>query len=93
VNLLNSVPLTPGGVGLVEGGMTASLHAAGLDVGTAAAVALSYRLVSYWLPLALTIPVTVQELATVTRRAAGCGVRRADGPLGLETSGSGSGQG
>jgi uncharacterized membrane protein YbhN (UPF0104 family) len=69
VNLLNSVPITPGGVGLVEGGMTASLHAAGLDVGTAAAVALSYRLVSYWLPLALTIPVTLQELATVTRRS------------------------
>ena len=36
--------------------MTASLHAAGLDLGTAAAVALSYRLVSYWLPLSLTIP-------------------------------------
>jgi uncharacterized membrane protein YbhN (UPF0104 family) len=70
VNLLNSIPLTPGGVGLVEGGMTASLHAAGLDLGTAAAVALSYRLVSYWLPLALTIPVTVQEVATVTRRSA-----------------------
>jgi uncharacterized membrane protein YbhN (UPF0104 family) len=69
VNLLNSIPLTPGGVGLVEGGMTASLHAAGLDVGTAAAVALSYRVVSYWLPLALTVPVTVQELATVTRRS------------------------
>jgi uncharacterized protein (TIRG00374 family) len=63
VNLLNSIPLTPGGIGLVEGGITASLTAFGLDLGIATAATLTYRLVSYWLPLAATIPVTLTQLA------------------------------
>jgi uncharacterized membrane protein YbhN (UPF0104 family) len=63
VNLLNSIPLTPGGIGLVEGGITATLTAFGLDLGSATAATLTYRLVSYWLPLAATIPVALTQLA------------------------------
>lgn len=62
-NLLNSIPVTPGGLGLVEGGLSASLIAAGLDLGTAAAATLAYRAVSYWLPLAASVPAALHHLA------------------------------
>jgi uncharacterized protein (TIRG00374 family) len=46
-----SVTPTPGGIVGSEAGLTAVLVAYGVETGTALAVALSYRLVSYWLPL------------------------------------------
>lgn len=46
-----SVTPTPGGLLGSEAGLTAVLMAYGVEGGTALAVALSYRLVSYWLPL------------------------------------------
>jgi len=49
--LLAQVPLTPGGLGVVEAGMTGSLALAGLTAGQAAVATLAYRLVSYWLLL------------------------------------------
>jgi uncharacterized membrane protein YbhN (UPF0104 family) len=69
VNLLNSIPVTPGGVGLVEGGMTASLVGFGLDLGTASAAAIVYRGVSYWLPLLGSVPVAIAQLAAAPRGA------------------------
>lgn len=42
---------TPGGVAGSEAGVTAVLVAYGIDPGVALAVALGYRLVSYWIPL------------------------------------------
>jgi uncharacterized protein (TIRG00374 family) len=49
--LLALIPLTPGGLGFVEAGLTGLLVVAGIDAGAAAAATLAYRLVSYWLPL------------------------------------------
>jgi uncharacterized membrane protein YbhN (UPF0104 family) len=46
-----SVPLTPGGVGLVEPAMTAALVAAGVPGGVATASVLGWRLVSNWIPI------------------------------------------
>lgn len=46
-----TVTPTPGGVVGAEAGLTAVLIAYGIDSGTALAIALSYRLVSYWLPI------------------------------------------
>jgi uncharacterized protein (TIRG00374 family) len=46
-----SVPLTPGGVGLVEPAMTAALVAAGVPAAVATASVLGWRLVSNWLPI------------------------------------------
>jgi glycosyltransferase 2 family protein len=46
-----SVTPTPGGLLGSEAGLTAVLIGYGVEGGTALAVALSYRLVSYWLPL------------------------------------------
>jgi uncharacterized membrane protein YbhN (UPF0104 family) len=46
-----SVPLTPGGVGLVESAMTAALVAGGVPGGAAAASVLGWRLISNWIPI------------------------------------------
>ena len=51
--LLAQVPITPGGLGVVEAGMTATLALAGVAPGQAAAAVLAYRLASYWLQLPL----------------------------------------
>jgi uncharacterized protein (TIRG00374 family) len=52
-SLLGRIPLTPGGLGFVEAGLTGMLILAGLDAGDAATATLAYRLVSYWLPIPL----------------------------------------
>ena len=48
---LGNIPITPGGLGLVEAGMTATLVLAGVDPGDAVLATFAYRLFSYWLPL------------------------------------------
>ena len=45
------VPLTPGGLGFVEAGLTGTLALAGVSSGPAVVATLAYRLASYWLPL------------------------------------------
>ncbi len=42
---------TPAGIGFVEGGLTLALHSLNVPLGQAAVVALSYRGISFWLPL------------------------------------------
>lgn len=49
--LLGQLPLTPGGLGVVEAGLTGSLALAGVAAAPAALATLAYRLASYWLPL------------------------------------------
>src|SRR4051794_3842060 len=49
--LLAQVPITPGGLGVVEAGMTGTLALAGVPAAAAAVATLAYRLASYWLPL------------------------------------------
>jgi uncharacterized protein (TIRG00374 family) len=49
--LLAQVPITPGGLGIVEAGMTGTLALAGVPAAAAAVATLAYRLASYWLPL------------------------------------------
>ncbi|MGI9623955.1 MAG: lysylphosphatidylglycerol synthase transmembrane domain-containing protein, partial [Acidimicrobiales bacterium] len=51
--LLSKIPITPGGLGFVEAGLTGTLVMAGLSAGDAATATLAYRLVSYWLPIPL----------------------------------------
>jgi uncharacterized protein (TIRG00374 family) len=48
---LGTLPLTPGGLGFVEAGLTGTLALAGVPAGAAVVATLAYRLVSYWLPL------------------------------------------
>jgi uncharacterized protein (TIRG00374 family) len=60
--LLTQVPVTPGGVGFVEAGLTATLALAGVSPGNAALATLAYRLFTYWLPLPLgALGITLQR--------------------------------
>ena len=49
--VLGMIPITPGGLGFVEAGLTATLALAGVSAGDAVLATLAYRLVSYWMPL------------------------------------------
>jgi uncharacterized protein (TIRG00374 family) len=46
--LLASLPITPGGLAVVEGGLTALLFAYGMPAQTALAAVLLYRVISFW---------------------------------------------
>jgi uncharacterized protein (TIRG00374 family) len=49
--LIGLVPLTPGGLGIIEASLSALLVLAGVPVGDAVLATLTYRVASYWLPL------------------------------------------
>lgn len=49
--VLVMIPITPGGLGFVEAGLTGVLALAGVSAGDAVLATLTYRLVSFWLPL------------------------------------------
>ena len=66
--LLAQIPVTPGGLGFVEAGLTAMLTLAGVGAGAAVLATFAYRLASYWLPL----PVGLAAWA-VHRRTYGSG--------------------
>jgi hypothetical protein len=51
--LLSQIPVTPGGLGFVEAGLTATLKLAGVSAGAAVLATFAYRLFSYWMPLPL----------------------------------------
>src|SRR5581483_2967173 len=48
---VGSVSVTPGGLGALEGALAAGLTAAGAPSGPAIAAVLTYRLITYWLPV------------------------------------------
>ncbi|MDQ3865397.1 MAG: flippase-like domain-containing protein, partial [Actinomycetota bacterium] len=68
--LLAAVPITPGGVGVVEPTMTGMLIAAGAPAGEAIAAVLGYRLVSHWLPIVVGL-LFFPTLVVSRRRAEG----------------------
>ena len=45
------IPITPGGLGIVEAGLSALLFLAGVPGGDAVVATLAYRILSYWLPI------------------------------------------
>jgi uncharacterized protein (TIRG00374 family) len=50
---LGMIPITPGGLGFVEAGLTSLLVVAGASADQAVVGTLLYRLASYWLPIVL----------------------------------------
>jgi uncharacterized protein (TIRG00374 family) len=52
-NVLAAIPLTPGGLGVVEAVLTSTLVGFGVDRGQAAIGVVSYRLAAFWLPIPL----------------------------------------
>lgn len=77
--VLSMIPITPGGVGFVEAGLTATLVAAGVTPGRAVLATLAYRLVSYWVPMVAGLGAWVSFRAT-----------HPDGGATTEVSGRGS---
>ncbi|HKJ56120.1 MAG TPA: lysylphosphatidylglycerol synthase transmembrane domain-containing protein [Nitriliruptoraceae bacterium] len=55
-HLAASIPISPGGLGLVEAGMSTALVAMGMPASVAIAGVLGYRILAYWLPLMAGIP-------------------------------------
>jgi len=51
--LLAQIPVTPGGLGFVEAGLTATLALCGVPAGDAVLATFAYRLFTYWIPLPL----------------------------------------
>jgi uncharacterized protein (TIRG00374 family) len=51
--VLAQIPVTPGGLGFVEAGLTATLTLAGVSAGDAVLATFAYRFFSYWLPMPL----------------------------------------
>lgn len=51
VNAIALLPITPGGIGIVEGLMVPALVAAGAEPGAAMYGVLTWRLLQYWLPM------------------------------------------
>ena len=49
--VLALIPITPGGLGFVEAGLTGVLTLAGIPASEAVLATLLYRLASYWLPV------------------------------------------
>jgi uncharacterized protein (TIRG00374 family) len=49
--LLALIPITPGGLGIVEAGLSALLILAGVPGADAVVATLAYRIISYWLPI------------------------------------------
>jgi putative heme transporter len=67
-NLLNGLPLTPGGIGVVELGATGTLVAFGADPAVASVSVLGYRALAVGLPLLLAVPVVGRDLRRTRQR-------------------------
>jgi uncharacterized protein (TIRG00374 family) len=63
-NIATALPITPGGLGLVEAGMSSTFTAFGVPGATAVVGVLGYRLISFWLPVLAGVP---QYLAAARR--------------------------
>jgi uncharacterized protein (TIRG00374 family) len=71
--ILGMIPITPGGIGFVEAGLTATLALAGVGAADAALATLIYRLMSFWLPLPAGLVAWGLFRAKVRRRLAKAG--------------------
>jgi uncharacterized membrane protein YbhN (UPF0104 family) len=89
--IIRQIPLTPGGIGLIETGLLAGLASAGAAAAAAAATVLTYRVLSNWLIVPIgglawfglrRPPATPQRPATLRTED----IQRADDPLGAEDS-------
>ena len=68
--LLAQVPVTPGGLGVVEAGLTATLTLAGVSAADAVLATFAYRLLTYWLPMPLGLLGAVLHRRRYARRGA-----------------------
>ncbi len=59
--LATAIPVTPGGVGFVEGGMVGAFVTLGYSAALATSVVLVYRVVATWLPALAGVPVLLRQ--------------------------------
>jgi putative heme transporter len=85
VQMIRQVPLTPGGVGIIETGLLTGLVGAGASSASAAAAVLGYRVLSCW----LIIPIGLTAWAALRRRPARA-VAPDSSPASLDSSPLGS---
>ena len=83
--LLALIPITPGGLGIVEAGLSALLILAGVPGGDAVVATLAYRIISYWLPIVVG-PFAYSRLPPAVREAGA-------GRWGRRRRGDGNGRG
>ena len=69
-NLAIALPLTPGGLGLVEAGLSGTYTAFGAPASVAVVAVLGYRLVSYWLPVLAGVPAYIAGMRHAPARQA-----------------------
>jgi putative heme transporter len=70
-HLLNGLPLTPGGIGVVEAGLAGTLLAFGADAAATSLAVIGYRAIAFWLPVLVAAPLVVTGIRpAVSRRAA-----------------------
>jgi uncharacterized protein (TIRG00374 family) len=50
-NILAVIPITPGGLGIIEGILIPALHGFGVPLDVASPAVLGYRVVNFWLPI------------------------------------------
>ena len=67
--ILAQIPVTPGGVGFVEAGLTATLALAGVSAQDALVATFAYRLFSYWLMLPVGLGAVGVHRLVLRRRA------------------------
>jgi uncharacterized protein (TIRG00374 family) len=71
-----SLPIVPGGIGIVEGSLAVILVAYGADRASALSTALAFRIVSFWLAIAIgwiTVGVIARQARRRSQRDEGCG--------------------
>ena len=87
-NILAVIPITPGGLGVVEGVLIPTLVGFGTPKATAILGVLSYRLVNFWLPIPLggvaylLAPLRPARPSSCGRRPPPTGQRRPSGTSG-----------
>ena len=59
--LATAIPVTPGGVGFVEGGMVGAFATLGYPVALAMSVVVVYRVLATWLPVLAGVPVLLRQ--------------------------------
>jgi uncharacterized protein (TIRG00374 family) len=61
--LATAIPITPGGVGFVEGGMVGAFATLGYGTSLATSVVVVYRVLATWLPVLAGVPVLLRQPA------------------------------
>ena len=69
-NIATAIPITPGGLGVVEAGTAGAFAALGVPAAPAVVAVIGYRVMSYWLPVAAGVAPYLRAVRAEKRRTA-----------------------